>query len=811
MKLEEIWGKGVICLDGAMGTMIQKKGITFATAPEYLNISHPNIIQEIHRAYVETGAHIIETNTFGGSKIKLANYSLQEEVYALNKAGVELAKRAAEDRALVAASMGPTGKFLEPVGDLSFSQAVEVFKEQAIAFKEGEADLVMVETMSDIKEAKAAITAVKEATNLPVFASATFQEDLHTLLGMSPEAVVVTLEAMGVWALGANCSLGPQGILEVAKRMASVTSMPLVFMPNAGLPHLEEGQTVFPATPQEMAQYAQKLVEVGAWAVGGCCGSTPNHIREIIQRVKGMPIVKRETPGGLKLAGRKGVVFIGDQHYPIVIGERINPTGKKDFQGELRGGRTAWARDTARDQVQAGADLVDINVGMPGIEEEKLLPFIATGVQTQVDCPLVLDSSNPQALEAALQQVEGKALINSMSGEESSIKSLLPLAHRYGAALLLLPLDETGIPPTPEERVNVALRLIDAAFKAGIPKENLIVDGLTMTVGAQGKGPKATLETVRAVKKELGLPTVLGVSNVSFGLPFREAVNSAFLAMALEAGLDAAIINPNNPKVMESFHAGALLAGRDPKASRFLKVFSQRDKEPPEKGEEKREDQDPQRLLFNAILYGDEERAKETTKVLLKEMAPLEISNSILIPAMEEVGRLFESNEYFLPQVMASASAMQGAFALLKEVMKGEEKTPKGTVIMATVKGDVHDIGKNIVGTLLENHGFQVIDLGKNVPKERIVAQVQDFLEKGHPPDRLVVGLSALMTTTMTEMKRVIQALREKGVPVFTIVGGAVVTPEYAQGIGAHYAKDAVEAVKIVEILVKEGHQNQPG
>jgi len=811
MKLEEIWGKEVLCLDGAMGTMIQEKGITFTTAPEHLNISHPHIIQEIHRAYVEAGAHIIETNTFGGNRIKLANYGLQEEVYAINKAGVELAKIAAGDRALVAASMGPTGKFLEPVGDLSFSQAVEIFKEQALAFESGGADLVMVETMSDIKEAKAAITAVREATNLPVFALATFQEDLHTLLGMSPEAVAVTLEAMGVWALGANCSLGPQGILEVAKKMASVTSMPLVFMPNAGLPRLEKGQTVFPATPQEMAQYAQKLVEVGAWVIGGCCGSTPNHIREIIQRVKGMPVVKRAAPGGLKLAGRKKVVFIGDQHYPIVIGERINPTGKKDFQEELRRGRTAWAQDTAQAQVQAGADLLDINVGMPGIDEAKLLPFIATGIQTQVECPLVLDSSDPIAIEASLQRVEGKALINSMSGKKSSIESILPLARRYGAALLLLPLDETGIPFTPEGRVDIARRLIDAAAKAGIPKENLIVDGLTMTVGAQGEGPKTTLETVRAVKRELGVPTVLGVSNVSFGLPSREEVNAAFLAMALEAGLDAAIINPNSPKVMEILYAGALLAGRDRRASRFLRALSRRNKEPLKKEEEKREDQNPQRLLFKAILYGDEKRAKETTTVLLKEMTPLEISNSILIPAMEEVGRLFESNEYFLPQVMASASAMQGAFTLLKEAMKGEEKTPKGKVIMATVEGDVHDIGKNIVSTLLENHGFQVIDLGKNVPKEKIVAQAQDLLEKGHPPDRLVVGLSALMTTTMTEMERVVQALKERGIPVFTVVGGAVVTPEYAQKIGAYYAKDAVEAVKVVETLVNKGHQNQPG
>ena len=798
MRLEDLWGTRVLCLDGAMGTMIQDAGVTFTTAPEYLNVSHPQLIYEIHRAYVEAGAHIIETNTFGGNRVKLANYGLEGEVYRLNRAAVELARKAAGNRALVAASMGPTGKFLEPVGDLSFLEAVEIFKEQARAFQDGGAHLVMVETMSDIKEAKAAIIAVKEATQLPVFALATFQEDMHTLLGMSPEAVAVTLEAMGVWAVGANCSLGPQGLLEVAKRMAGVTSIPLVFMPNAGLPRLEGDRTVFPATPQEMAGYAKKLVEVGAWVVGGCCGSTPQHIRKMVEAVKEMSLVKREVPPGMKLAGRRQVVFLGEGHYPVVVGERINPTGKKDFQAELREGKTAWARNTARKQVEAGAHLLDVNVGMPGVEEEKLLPLVATAVQTQVDCPLVLDSSNPQAMEKALQQVDGKVLINSVSGEERSVAALLPLAKRYGAALLILPLDNKGIPSTPEGRVEIARRVVEKAVKEGIPRENLMVDGLTMTVSAQEEGPKTTLETVRAVKRDLALPTVLGVSNVSFGLPSREVVNATFLAMALEAGLDAAIIDPNSQRMMETLYAGALLSGRDPRATRYLEVFSRGE----EKREEPQEALEPGKVLFNAVLYGDQDLAREKTKELLKDMAPLEISNSILIPAMEEVGRRFESNQYFLPQVMASAAAMQGAFAVLKEAMKGQEGPARGTVIMATVEGDIHDIGKNIVCTLLENHGFQVIDLGKNVPKEKIVAKAQELLEKGHPPEKLAVGLSALMTTTMTEMKHVIQALKEKGIQVFTLVGGAVVTPEYAREIGAHYAKDAVEAVKVVEKLM---------
>ncbi len=801
MRLEEIWGREVLCLDGAMGTMIQATGASFTTAPEYLNVTHPQIIMDIHKAYVNAGVHIIETNTFGANRVKLANYGLEAMVYRLNMAGVNLAKEAAKGRVLVAGSMGPTGKFLEPVGDLSFSQAVEAFKEQAMAFRDGGADIVMVETMSDIKEAKAAIIAVREVMDVPIFVLATFQEDLHTLLGMSPEAVAVTLEAMGVWALGANCSLGPEGIFEVAKRMAGVTSHPLVFMPNAGLPRLEGKRTVFPSSPKEMADYAVKLVEVGAWVVGGCCGSTPLHIQEMVKRVRGMPIVRREVPPGLKLAGRRKVVFIGEKHYPAIIGERINPTGKEAFQKELRGGRTAWAQEAAWQQLQAGADLLDINVGMPGIEEERLLPLVATSVQTQADCPLVLDSSNPKAIEKALQQVEGRPLINSMTGEKDSMKALLPLALRYGAAVLLLPLDDQGIPASPEGRVKVAHRLLKSALKAGLSKESLIVDGIVMTAGAQDQGPRIALETVRSIRKRIGLPTVLGVSNVSFGLPKRDAVNAAFLSMAMEAGLDAAIINPLSERVMEAFYAAALLAGRDPKASRFLSSLSKKGEEPPTPKEQL---EDPRDMLFKAVLYGDEEQAKALTIKLLGEMKPIEISNTVLIPAMEEVGRLFERSEYFLPQVMASASAMQEAFSILKDAMKGEKREPKGTVVMATVEGDIHEIGKNIVCTLLENHGFTVIDLGKNVPKEKIVAQVRGLIEKGHPPEKLVVGLSALMTTTMTEMKRVIEALRREGIQVLTMVGGAVVTPEYARKMGAQYAKDAIEAVKLVERIMKD-------
>jgi len=790
LNFKDIWGKRVLCFDGAMGTMIQEMGLKIETAPEYLNLSHPEKIRAIHKAYIEAGADIIETNTFGANKIKLSNFGLEKYVDRINQKAVGIAKEVAQDKALVAASMGPTGKFLEPIGDLSFSSAVKVFKEQALALKKAGADIFVVETMSDIKEAKAAVIGIKEVADLPIFVLATFQEDFFTLLGVSPEAAGITLEALDVKAIGANCSLGPEGIFEVAKRMASVTQKPLVFMPNAGLPQLINGKTFYPCTPEKMGEFAVEFTELGAWAVGGCCGSKPEHIKEIAKRVKKLPVVKRAKKDELKLSGKRDVVFIGGKNPPVIIGERINPTGKKEFQKELRKAKVSWAIKAAVSQVKEGAKLLDVNVGMAEIDEKKILPLVVEAIQTQVGVPLVLDSSNPEALEAALQIIDGKALINSVSGEKKSKESILPLAKKYAAAVLVLPIDEKGVPNEPEERVKIAEKIIEEAAEIGIPKNDIIVDGIVTAISADEMAPYRCLETVKLIKEQLKTPVVLGISNISFGLPARDVINAAFLSTALFAGADAVIVNPENKKIKDFFYAGLLLAGKDAKAQIFIKTFG-------EKKEDVKEEKalKPDEALFQAVILGDETEAKNWTKRLLEKKDPLAISNEILIPAIEEVGRKFEKGEYFLPQVMASAQAMKSAFELIKKKLKGKQGK-KATILMATVEGDVHDIGKNIVCTLLENHGFEVIDLGKNVPAQRVIEEA-----KKHKAQ--IVGLSALMTTTMTQMEKVVKMLKEQNLKVIPIVGGAVVTPEYAKSIGAFYAKDAIDAVRVLENILK--------
>ena len=795
--ITELLGKEVLCLDGAMGTMIQARGITFESAPEHLNITHPQVIKEIHRAYAKAGAQIVETNSFGGNRLKLGLYGLGDQVHRLNYEAARLARDAVGNEAWVAGSMGPTGKLLEPVGDLKFDETVEIFREQAEALKAGGADLLMVETMSDTREARAAVMAGR-STGLPVFVLVTFQEDLRTLLGVTPEAAAVTLEALDVVAIGANCSLGPEGMVEVAKRMAGVASKPLVFMPNAGLPELVNGETVFPASPEELATCARDLVEIGAAVVGGCCGSTPDHVRLIVEEVRGKRVNSREESPPFQVSGQSAVVKVGRRFYPVMIGERINPTGKEEFKRELREGKTTWARREAQAQAEAGAAIIDVNVGAPGVDEVSLLPLMVTAVQSRVGLPVMIDSSNPDAMEAALKVVEGKPILNSVSAEETSMERVLSMAKRYGAAVLVLPLDKKGIPGNPEGRLSLAEKVVSKATAMGIPRENIIVDGLVMAVSADPQGAFITLNTVRLVRERLGLPTVLGVSNVSFGLPNRPVVNASFLSMALWAGLDAAIVNPLDQEIRNTFAAAALLTGRDHKAQHYLATVKEKTGEETHKAREEKP-LSPEDRLALAVIEGDEKGALFLTQELLSRGDdPLAIGNSVLIPAIEEVGRLFESGEYFLPQVMASANAMKQAFGEIKAAMKGKEGPKKATVVMATVEGDIHDIGKNIVCMLLENHGYRVVDLGKNVPAAEI-------LEAAKREKADVVGLSALMTTTMTEMQNVIELLRSNGVSTLSIVGGAVVTPEYAEEIGADgYAKNGVEAVKVVERLLQK-------
>jgi 5-methyltetrahydrofolate--homocysteine methyltransferase len=792
----------VLVLDGAMGTMLQERGLKAGQSPEELNLTLPDVVVGVHRAYLDSGADIIVTNTFGGNREKLSHYGLEGRLHEINQAGVTLARDAVGENAFVAASIGPTGRFVEPVGDLSFDRMTEIFREQAEALIEGGADLITLETFLDIKEIRAAVIAIREiSATIPVIAMLTFDDKGRSVLGTPPEAAAITLEAAGADILGSNCGLGVDGVYDILQSMRRVTSLPLICQANAGLPILKDGKTIFPGTPQEMIAYHDRLLELGVRVIGGCCGTTPEHIRAIRDALAGKnrPFSRSLQEEGITyLSSRSGFTGIGGTHPAAVIGERINPTGKKGFAAELREGKVSYIRREAMEQTAAGATMLDVNVGTPGIDEPAAMEQAVFCITGAVTVPLVLDSSNPEALERGLKAVDGKALVNSVSGEEKSISRVLPLVKKYGAAVIGLTLDEKGIPATAEERIAIAAKILDAAQRFGIPREDIFIDCLALTVSAEQKQATETLKAIRAVKAHLGLKTVLGVSNVSFGLPCRPLISSTFLAMALEAGLDAAIINPKERTMMDSFRASMVLLQKDPRAATYIETY--RDKPTGEAATTEKQTPtllDIRGILAQAIIDGDREGIIPLVEQSLKEgLTSLQISNEGLLPGLEEVGRRFQKNQFFLPQVMLSAETMQTAFSRLKKEMRQDPLASNGKILMATVEGDIHDIGKNIVCTLLENHGFEVIDLGKNVPAGRI-------LEEARERKVDAVGLSALMTTTMAEMENVIRKLREEGIRTFTMVGGAVVTQEYADEIGADlYARDAMEAVARIKILL---------
>ena len=791
----------IIIFDGATGTMLQEAGLKGSECPEEWNLTKEEVVSRVHRAYVEAGAHVVTANTFGANRVKLKEYGLDRRVEEINLKAIEIARKASSGKAYVAVSVGPTGRFVEPVGDLTFDEALDIYAEQGRAIAKGGADLVMIETMMDIKEAKAAIIAMKETTGLPIFATMTFEENMRSLLGTPPQVFAIVATSLGVSALGANCSLGMEGIHRAVKMMREVTETPLIANANAGIPVIKEGKTHFPDSPEDMARWVKDLLEVGVKVVGGCCGTTPAHIRRIVEEVDRCKRQGLDRPvffpvrGGF-LASRTRYVTFGKGMPPLIVGERINPTGRKALAQEIREGKTAIIRKEAKGQTEAGAHLLDVNVGLPGLNEATVMKKAIFAVNENTDTPVVIDSSTPEAIEEGLKAVDGKALVNSVSGEEKKLGAILPLVKRYGASVIGLTMDERGIPSKGEERFEIAKRILERALEAGIRKEDVIIDCLALTVSSDPAAPGETLKAVRLVKERLGLPVILGVSNISFGLPRREVINASFLSMAIEAGLDLAIVNPHNDTVMDAYHASLLLKGLDPGAERYIARFKGRKVEErveaiPEEGVKER--------LFRAVVEGEKDKVESIVEEALKEgLEPLKISNDILIPALEEVGRRFEKNIYFLPQVMLSAETTKRAFEVLKKEMKGAGGPKIGRVLLATVEGDVHDIGKNIVATLLENHGFEVIDLGKNVPAERILKEA--IARKVD-----VVGLSALMTTTVMEMEKVIGLLKEKGVKTLTIVGGAVVTQEFAETIGADlYAKDAMDAVrKLKELLGK--------
>jgi 5-methyltetrahydrofolate--homocysteine methyltransferase len=794
----------VLILDGAMGTMLQERGLKPGQSPEELNLTMPQVVASVHRDYLAAGADIIITNTFGGTRFKLAHYGLEERLVEINARAVEIARSEAQGRAYVGASIGPTGQFVEPLGEVSFDAMKNAFREQARALVNAGADLISLETFLDIKECRAALIGIREVyASIPVIAMLTFDDNGRSVLGTSPEAAAITLTAAGADIVGSNCGLGVDGIYDILCRMRKVTHLPLISQANAGLPQLLAGKTVFPGTPAEMTSYHERMIGLGVRVIGGCCGTTPAHIRAMKDALAiHQPAWSQrvETGGVTLLSSRAGWCAVGVGNKTAIIGERINPTGKKLYSQELYDGKVAYIRREAMEQIEMGATLLDINVGAPGLDEPVAMERAVFCVSAVAGVPLVLDSSSPAALERGLKAADGKVLINSVSGEAKSLRRVLPLARKYGAAVIGLTLDNKGIPDTAEGRLAIARRIRNAARRQGIPDADIIIDCLTLTVSAEQKRAAETLRTIRLVKDKLGLATVLGVSNISFGLPQRALISSAFFAMAMAAGLDAAIINPKDKAMMDAWRSAMVLLNRDHQASAYIEAYRG---EQAACGVSLPVSDAPlpiRERLARAVINGDCDGIVALVEQAFGEgLTPMQVSNEGFMPGLEEVGRRFEKNIFFLPQVMQSADTMQTGFARLKEEMKGQSFESRGRILMATVEGDIHDIGKNIVCTLLESHGFEVFDIGKNVSAATIIAKAKEFSVQA-------VGLSALMTTTMSEMDNVIKKLRSAGVKTFTMVGGAVVTQEYADRIGADlYARDAMEAVaKIKRLLAIE-------
>ena len=797
-SFQDVLKERVLVLDGAMGTLLQERGLRPGGCPEEMNRQAPEVVSEIHAEYAAAGADILVTNTFGGNRAKLAHYGLEDDVDTLNRRAVELARKAGGEKCFVAGSVGPTGRFVEPVGDCSFAEMVTLFKEQIRPLAQAGADVITFETFLDIRELRAGIIACQDVCDLPIIAQSTFDDAGRTVLGTPPDAAAVTLNALQVDVIGTNCGLGIDGIHDVLATMRDVTPRPLIAQANAGLPVLVDGKTVFPGTPEEMTLYHERLIRLGVRIIGGCCGTTPTHIRAIRDALRNYSHDWSQPPRRGLLSSRTAVAAVGGAAPCVLIGERINPTGKKRYTAELLEGKTAYIRQEAIAQVEAGADLLDVNCGAPGVDEAAALERAVFALSGVTGAPLVLDTSDPIALERGLMAADGKVLINSVNGEVKSLERVLPLARRYGAAVIGLTLDEQGIPDTADGRVAIAQRILSAAQQVGLPAEDVLIDCLTLTVSAEQKRALESLKALRLVRDKLGLGTVLGVSNISFGLPARSVLSSAFFAMTLEAGLKAAIINPKDERMMDTCRASRVLLGHDSGAEAYIQHFAAIAEPQSVSGVASAE---PGLLeqLANAIVSGDEEGIVPlVARALDGGYRTMEISNDGLLPGLEEVGRRFADNRMFLPQVMQSAAAMQAAYGRLKESMTDEAGPSLGKILMATVEGDIHDIGKNIVCTLLENHGFEVIDLGKNVSAARI-------LENATKHNVDAVGLSALMTTTIQQMDVVLEQLKAAGVKVFTMIGGAVVTQEYADKIGADiYAKDALEAVAKIKRML--GH-----
>ncbi len=820
-EFQNLFERGVVLLDGAAGTNLQQAGMPGNACPEQWILEHPDVMRSLQRSYVEAGTQILYAPTFTGNRIKLAEYGLADQLADINTRLVALAKEAAQGQAFVAGDLTMTGQQLYPLGELQFEQLVDIYKEQAKVLCDAGADLFVVETMMSLQETRAAVIAIKEICDLPVMASLTFEDDGRTLFGTNPETAVVVLQSLGVDAVGLNCSTGPMEMVEIVGQMYAYANIPILAKPNAGLPELENGQTVYKTSPQEFAEAGKKLVDAGAAALGGCCGTTPAHIKALSQAVKDCERLPVCTQARRVLASERKLVEIAAGGSFQVVGERINPTGKKKLQEELRAGSLEMVGAMAREQEENGATVLDINMGMNGIDERQMMLEAIYEVTTAVDCPLCIDSSYIEVIEAALRIYPGRALINSISMEKEKLERLLPIARKYGAMFILLPLSDAGLPETMEEKHKIVHTVLEQALRQGFVKEDIIVDGLVATVGANPEAALECLETIAYCSRELGLATICGLSNISFGLPERSFVNTAFLTMAIERGLTMAIANPSQDLLMNTAAAADMLLhkpGSDLSYINRMQAYKQKQEKqrqaakaqtaadlpgaaehkPTETGSEERAlmQSCP---VYRAVLQGEKKRIVTYAKDELERGAkPEQVIDQYLIPAINEVGELFNEQKYFLPQLIASANAMKAAIEYLEPKIErsGDEKVA-ATIVAATVEGDIHDIGKNLVVLMLRNYGYHVIDLGKDVTAEEIVTTA--IREQA-----AVIGLSALMTTTMMRMQEVVQLAKERGYAGKVIIGGAAITPGFAEEIGADgYSKDAADCVKLVERILE--------
>ncbi len=854
---------GAVLLDGATGTNLQKAGMPSGVCPEQWILEHPQVMEQLQRSYVEAGTKILYAPTFTANRIKLAEYGLDGQLADINARLVEISKRAADGRALVAGDMTMTGQQLYPLGGLLFEQLVDVYKEQAAVLCHAGVDLFVIETMMSLQETRAAVIAIQETCSLPVLASLTFEADGRTLFGTDPETAVVVLQGLGVDAVGLNCSTGPEEMLEIVQAMYAYANIPILAKPNAGLPELENGRTVYKTTPEAFARAGKKLVEAGAAFIGGCCGTQPEHIRALAKAVADVPCPRPRTEKRRVLASERQVVEIPLDGAFQVIGERINPTGKKKLQAELRAGSLDMVRAMAREQQEQGAAVLDINMGMNGIDEKQMMLEAVQEVSAAVDCPLCIDSSYIDVIEAALRIYPGRALINSISLEKEKIGRLLPVAKKYGAMFILLPLSDAGLPKTPEEKRGIVHKILEEALRQGFVKEDIIVDGLVATVGANPAAALECFDTVRYCSKELGLATVCGLSNISFGLPERTFVNTAFLTMAIAHGLTMAIANPSQDMLMNTAAAADMLQQKAGSGLRYInrmqayqrkqeqkkqeqqkmldmQLGRQGDGRPAQQGDSGSRGQGDQvkRLasdgqlaqgegrqtaagkdgagngapggelgsvdvsknpVYRAVLQGEKNRILTYAKEeLARGIKPEHMINEYLIPAINEVGELFNVQKYFLPQLIASANAMKAAIEYLEpKIDRSSSQGEAAVLVVATVEGDIHDIGKNLVVLMLRNYGYHVVDLGKDVPAETIVdAAIKE--------NARIIGLSALMTTTMMRMQEVVALARQKNYTGKIIIGGAAVTASFAEEIGADgYSKDAADCVKLVGRLLR--------